>query len=302
MRSERNRSGRATHRSRLPLRRGPGIRTTGPKPGDGGRIAWKVNSEIVLLLGWGRAILLQFAHPLVAAGVADHSIFAAEPGTGVYRLQRTLAAMFALTFGTPEEAARTAHAINAIHNRVRGTLREPAGVFPAGTLYAARDPALLGWVHATLLDTFPRTYELFVGPLTAEEKDRYCAEANGIATLLGVTADYLPQNWAELQAYLQTLLASGEIVVTDTARALARDLLAPPSPPVLWPLLWFMRLVTIGLLPPVVRQGYGFTWDRRHEVLLQRAATGARFLLPWLPSLIRYWPAARRAWRRAQLH
>ena len=45
-----------------------------PSPG---RVAWKVHRERVLLLGWGRAILLQFAHPLVAAGVADHSAFRA---------------------------------------------------------------------------------------------------------------------------------------------------------------------------------------------------------------------------------
>ena len=32
----------------------------------------------IVLLAWGPAILLQFAHPLVARGVADHSAFRAE--------------------------------------------------------------------------------------------------------------------------------------------------------------------------------------------------------------------------------
>ena len=31
-------------------------------------IAAKINRETVVVLGWGRAVLLQFAHPLVAAG------------------------------------------------------------------------------------------------------------------------------------------------------------------------------------------------------------------------------------------
>jgi hypothetical protein len=38
-------------------------------------IARRINAERMALAGWGRAILLQLAHPLVAAGVADHSSF-----------------------------------------------------------------------------------------------------------------------------------------------------------------------------------------------------------------------------------
>ena len=36
---------------------------------------WRVNRESVLLLGGRAALLLQLAHPLVAAAVADHSDF-----------------------------------------------------------------------------------------------------------------------------------------------------------------------------------------------------------------------------------
>ena len=65
---------------------------------------WKLHREVVLLAGWGRAILLQIAHPLVAQGVADHSGFAAERWARMGRLKRTIGAMLALTFGTPEES------------------------------------------------------------------------------------------------------------------------------------------------------------------------------------------------------
>lgn len=44
-----------------------------------GSLAWLINAESVLLLGGGRALLMQAAHPLVAAGVADHSDFTADP-------------------------------------------------------------------------------------------------------------------------------------------------------------------------------------------------------------------------------
>ena len=39
--------------------------------------------------------------------------------------------------------------------------------------YSAEDPALLLWVHATLLDTSIRVYELLVGSLTAADRDEY---------------------------------------------------------------------------------------------------------------------------------
>src|SRR5437868_5402577 len=41
-------------------------------------VSWKINREVaVVVFGWPAAILMQFAHPLVAAGVAQHSEFRA---------------------------------------------------------------------------------------------------------------------------------------------------------------------------------------------------------------------------------
>src|SRR6266540_1893524 len=81
---------------------------------------WKVHSEMVLLGGWGRAILLQLAHPLVAQGVAEHSDFRSERWGRLRRLDRTLRAMLTLTFGTSEEVDRVARTVNGIHDRVHG--------------------------------------------------------------------------------------------------------------------------------------------------------------------------------------
>ena len=63
------------------------------EPAVAGSIAWRIHRERVLLAGWGRAILLQLAHPLVACGVAQHSRFTTEPWGRIRRLQRTLSAM-----------------------------------------------------------------------------------------------------------------------------------------------------------------------------------------------------------------
>jgi uncharacterized protein (DUF2236 family) len=212
----------------------------------------------------------------------------------MYRLYHTVNAMLALTFGTPAQAARAAGHINAIHDRVHGSLHEPTLVFPHGYAYSAHDPALLRWVHATMLYMLPRTYELYVGPLTAEEKDRYCADASTIAPLLGIPAGYLPTSTSALRSYMDQMLADGTIAVTATARALAQEIVYPPFPRASRPLLWLMQLATIGLLPPAIRRAYGFPWGSRQEAALRLSARLVRGFLPLMPSVFRYWPAARR--------
>ena len=205
------------------VRRSPGERSVDS-------IAWKINSEIVLLLGWNPAILLQVAHPLVAAGVVDHSLFLTDPAGRARRLWRTLNVMFDLTFGLPDEVQRAADAINAVHDRVHGELRQAAGPFEAGRRYSAHDPELLRWVHCTMLEVFPRTYRLYVGPLSDAEWDRYCAEASRVEPLLGVPDGFLPNSLPALRTYMRETLASGQIAVSEESRMLAHDILNPRLP------------------------------------------------------------------------
>ena len=172
--------------------------------------AWMLQREIALLLAWGPAILLQFAHPLVARGVADHSAFRTERWGRARRLHRTLEAMLQLCFGTEREALAAAARINAIHDRVHGRLSHAAGIFPKGTPYSAHDPALLAWVHATLLEMNLRVYELFVAPLRVEDKDRCCVEASSIEGLFGIPEGHLPRSVSELQRYMDGMYASGK--------------------------------------------------------------------------------------------
>src|SRR3954464_12673150 len=97
-----------------------------------GSVIRRVNGEGALLLGGGRALLMQIAHPQVAQGVADHSDFRRDP---FRRLQGTLDAMVAIVFGAEDEAATMAGVVEAVHRRVTG---------PG---YAANEPELLWWVY-----------------------------------------------------------------------------------------------------------------------------------------------------------
>ena len=123
----------------------------------------RIGGESALMLAAGRALLMQVAHPLVAAGVADHSGFQEDPWR---RLARTMQAVYAVVYGTRPEAERIRRGVAAAHAHVHGELREHVGRFAAGTPYRADDPALTLWVHATLVDTALVVYSRFVGPIS----------------------------------------------------------------------------------------------------------------------------------------
>ncbi len=258
-----------------------------------GGMAWRIHRERVLLAGWGRAILLQIAHPKVARGVAEHSAFTTDRWGRLRRLHRTLSAMLALTFGSEAEAAGSAARINAIHDRVHGRLE-------GGVSYSAHDPELLTWVHATLIESFLLAYRLFVGPVTPADADRYCAEAGGIEPALGIPPGRLPRTERELREYLDAMLAGGAIEVTDTARRLSREIVRPPAPALVRPALWVAALPAVGLLPPAIREAYGFPWDGRRARALRALAAVTRGGLPLTPPALRYWAMARRAERRGR--
>lgn len=271
-----------------------GLKRPGP-----GSVTWKVNREAVVVAGWGRALLLQFSHPLIAAGVADHSSFSTGLFSGFHRLHLTIRAMLSLTFGAERQAIAAAAGINTIHDRVFGELGFSAGRFGPDTPYSAHQPDLLRWVHATLLESIPLTYELLVGPLTAAERDRYCEEAAIMEPLLDIPAGSLPRRIADLHAYMGEMLQSGSIAVSEASRTLAGQVLHPPLAPVLWPVFRPIRLMTIGLLPHSIREAYGFPWGRAEDRALMRWVSVVRTFRATLPAAMREWPAVRAAERRA---
>ena len=264
-----------------------------------GSITWKINREVIVVAGWGRAILLQLAHPAVAAGVHQHSSFRGSLLSSFRRLHSTVGAMLSLTFGDTEEMITAAAGINSIHDRVRGRVPPPPNLRGVSAErpddeYSAHDPDLQRWVHATLLESIPLTYELLVGPLNARERDQNCSEAAIMEPLLGMPAGWLPRDSAQLDTYMRDMLAGGSIVVTDTSRALARAVLYPPRWYLAWPAFRAMQLLTIGLLPPSIRRAYGFEWRARDVRAFARWTALLRTSRRLLPPLAREWPMARR--------
>lgn len=243
-------------------------------------IVRRVDGESVLLLGGGRALLMQLAHPSVAAGVADHSDFRRDPFS---RLRRTLDATYAIVFGSEEQARRSAAAIRAVHERV------------TGPTYAANDPDLLLWVHATLVDTALRVHARFLRPLSRDDTERYYQESTLIAELLGVPRDRQPATYDAFRDYVRTMV--GSLEVTGMAKEVAHAVLHPRMPLAMEPAFVLARELTSGLLPAPLREQYGLRWDAPRQAVMLLAGAVSRQVLPRVPSILRRsdWSAPRAA-------
>ena len=277
--------------------------------------AWRLNREAMLLLGAGpRALLLQIAHPLVAAGVADHSDFRADPWA---RLSGTLSSYLRIVYGTADAARGEIRRLHDLHRGIRGDVLDTGARDRHGGRYSALDPDLSMWVHATLVDSTIAAYDAWVEPLSRDERARYYEETLPVGRAFGIPASRLPTDLEAFEAYLDEMLgADGPIEVADVARDLAGSILHPPLGPAVaaagFPFDRLASLVdaipsraygwlfwpAIGLLPAAVREGYGFRWGiRERAVAAWLVATWAAWR-PVLPPTFRQMPQALRADRR----
>ncbi len=231
------------------------------------------NSPLTPFLGGGPAVLLQVAHPLVAAGVVQHSGYRRDLWK---RLVRTLRALYLVAFGTKTEAERAGEAVQAVHAHVRGVTESQLGPFPAGTPYSASDPELQLWVHATLVHSSLAAYGRFVCALSAEEEERYYREMVLVARLFGTPAAIIPSSLAQFREYFETQVVGETITVTPPARQVAAILLEAALPAPMRVLVPAHRLSTAGLLPPRLRDEYGLRWTPLHELALPLAARSVR--------------------------
>lgn len=248
-------------------------------------VSWRVDREIIVFLAGGRAALLQLAHPFVAHAVDRHSQTRGDP---LGRFQRTFKHVFAMAFGDLDHAIASARRVHAIHQRIYGEASD-------GTRYEANDEDALLWVHATLVDSAVLAFERVVRPLTGHERDRYLREGHRFARLFGIPDRLLPSRWADHEAYMSRMYR--ELRVTAPAREMAGFLLEPPLP-LLQPAARWYRLVTTGLLPPPIRDGFGFSFRRRDELAFRASLASVRAAYRALPQRLRYVPAYTRAVRR----
>lgn len=255
-------------------------------------VFWRVNRESVLLLGGGAALLMQVAHPGVAAAVADHSDYRNHP---LRRLVGTVTAIQDIVFGDRDLALDTARRINGIHERVNGTLAHGTSRYPPGTRYSAKDPELLLWVYATLVVMALRTYTELIAPLSAAEQAFFYDESRTIAKLFGVPDDGVPASLAEFRQWYEGIVGDDVLEITPEARRIADDILHPP-------IFGFPRrlgvvtgMPTLALLPDEIRRKYGYEIGQTRGRVWRIFSRGIRRTLPLTPAALRVNHRARRA-------
>ena len=249
-------------------------------------VFWRVNRELASGLAGPRAVLMQIAHPLVAAGVAEHSRFRKHR---LARLYRTSMAAAAITFGSREFALRAIRSVNQKHQQVHGVLKTGEGVFPAGTQYDANDPELKLWVLNTIVDSTLLVYELFVSPLSDDEREQYYRDSLLVARLFAIPECITPATYVEFRSYMSHMLEGNVITAPDTAREIAGALF---SPSVEGTLLFLGSAIGIGLLPERLRHEFGFLWNERREFWLNRTAAASRRVRGHVPSILCSSPVA----------
>lgn len=218
-------------------------------------VSWEVFSQTAVWFGAMRANLLQTTHPGVATALVEKS--KADTST---RLETTIAFVDGVVFGTVEQARELAHMLHGKHMAVSGRIKVAGGVYAEGDAYEGNDLEALWWVLATLIDTAVTLYDLFIRALSPAEKDRLIGELPPLGAMFGIPRSVLPADWASFRAYFTAMLEGPRTAITDTSRAAAANVLAVSGPS---PMLRLVRAMTIGWLPPAVREGYGLRWDAK---------------------------------------
>ncbi len=148
---------------------------------------WVLHGDAAGLVGGVRALAVQALEPRALAGVEQFSAFAAHPDQ---RLAETIDFMDIVTYGSLDEVEAAVAAVRRLHEPVVGT--DPVSGLP----FDANDPALLAFVHNSLVASVGLAYASFHPGLDATILDRYASEMTRFAALMGADLDLVPERWA----------------------------------------------------------------------------------------------------------
>lgn len=222
-----------------------------------------------MLLG-PQILVLQVAHPVVGAGVLEHSDYQREPWQ---RLWRTARSLDMIAYGDVEAAGREVERLRDMHRSIKG-------VDGQGRRYHALHPEAYAWVHATLVRGAVDAQRLFADGIPDGKLADYYADMRRIGLLLGLREHHLPVDLAAFDAYYDAMVRDrleDNAAVRDVLATIRRP--AKPGtkyvPGPLWaPVSWFVGarayLVTVGTLPVVLRERLGLAWSDEQERQLLR--------------------------------
>lgn len=239
-----------------------------------------------VLLG-PQLLVLQVAHPMVGAGVRQHSNYQEEPWR---RLWHTARSLDTIAYGDPAASAAEVARLRALHATIKG-------VDEQGRRYHALHPEAYAWVHATLVRGAIDAASLFGDGIPPDDLPAYYADMRELGLRLGLPDHRLPRDVTGFLAYYDEMVRDrleDNRAVRDVLASIRRP--GKPGIPLLpdpaWsPVARFVGgrayLVTVGTLPPVLRDRLGLAWSDRQERRLRAFARRVRWSVPVLtPSLV----------------
>lgn len=265
-----------------------------------GTATWKYFGDFRDALLAGQVLVLQVAHPVVAAGVRDHSGYTEDPWT---RLMRTGASLSIYIYGGPEGARYEAQRLRALHQSFTG--------IDQGRRYSALDPHAYAWVHATLVKVPVDAQRFFGRQLTQTELDEYYAQMCDVGRMLGVREQDLPKTWAEFERYYDETVASFEH--NDTVKTLFETIRTVKKPVGWLKESWWRPLrerqaqaqlfLIRATLPEALRAKLGLEWTTKDQRRFIRFAMAVRVVATLVPPPLRTvhmrWIGKLNVWLRA---
>lgn len=267
-----------------------------PRASRPGSLLWDLVGDWRLIMVMPGSMVMQVAHPVVGAGVGEHSVFRTDPWG---RLLHSLDSTLTLIYGGDAALAEG--------QRLQGLHREIRGVDADGRRYSALHPEAFAWVHLILYERLVAMSRLFGPPLSPDDRVRLYAEMLELGRVLHVRPQHLPPTEAEFWPYLDKMV-SDRLEHHPTVDAFLDVLRRSEIPPPVWPRrlhrAWppigrgfgaFSHFLAVGSLSPQIRELVGLSWTDRQERLLQKIGAGIARSAPRIPQRWRYFPKAARA-------
>ena len=252
----------------------------------GRSLARRVHGDRAVGLLYGqRALLIGALEPLTYTG----TMLSTRSGNRPFeRLVRTAKIQETVFLGTRKEADEALAKVHRLHETIKGTLPEAAGVHAAGAAYSAFDPELMLWTMAVIADSGRVMYETLVRRLSPEEREDLWQDYVRFGELFGLPRSEVPSNYREFEAWWNDKLSSPDLQATEHGLEMA-PLVAfeQPVPRAARANIALQNHVIKGTLPPRVRDIFGIRWSRGREASYRAFTAAHRRAHPLLPRTMR---------------
>jgi uncharacterized protein (DUF2236 family) len=111
---------------------------------------------------------------------------------------------------------------------------------------------------------------------------------------MGIPETTIPPTPRAFDTYMNGMLRSRKLTVTETARDLASAVLRPPVPLVGGAAAPRVTFLTVALLPERLRAGYALPWGGVREAAWRALVATGRVVIPRLPRRLREFLQVRR--------